>query len=370
MAIVRILGINLAVLAASLAAADGLLWLLAPIELEDQAIETEILQNHPGVKPRIVYTRSRYGYRSTSMNSPDVRRADLRVLCLGASTTNQETQETQDIWCSLLGDYLQTDSGLTVETAAMGRSGWKAIDLLHWINQNISDYRPDTAVVLMGVNDMALAGGPDYSYFGVDAALAQRAFSRNQVKSISQIVRRTVLVKRGLFPARSKGGVQFAWSSEHMLALRTKLQGLPYSDSPERSPDPIEEFGDAMTRVVSSLTGAGAKVIVAGQPVLWKELMTEEEQQARWFVVRSANGDVRASGRWLYNEMRRFNDVQKDIAESAGQTFVDLQTLIPASLEVFYDDCHFTDAGNILVAKQVLPSVLTGGVTQPHEPRM
>ena len=283
------------------------------------------------------------------------------------------------MWCSQLGDQLQAESGRSVESAAMAQSGWKAVDLLYWVNQNISDYRPDIAVVLMGVNDVALAGGPDYSYRGLEDALARRALAqkqirsaREQAKSVSQIARRAVLLKRRLYPESNGGRLQFGWSSEHMPALRAKLQSLPYSDHPERSADPIEEFGDAINSVIAALTNVGAKVIVAGQPVIWKPSMTKQEQQACWFAARSATGEVRASGRWLQEEMRRFNGMQKEIAESHGQTFVDLQSKIPSSLEIFYDDCHFTDAGSALIARELLPAALAvvKSVSRPREPRM
>ena len=96
----------------------------------------------------------------------------IRIICLGASTTDQPTQDTENIWCSLLESELETATSFEVETAALGRGGWRAVDLLYWVNQNIDEYAPDFVIVLMGINDLTWGGGPNYSYDGLSEILA------------------------------------------------------------------------------------------------------------------------------------------------------------------------------------------------------
>jgi hypothetical protein len=65
---------------------------------------------------------------------------------------------------------------------------------------------------------------------------------------------------------------------------------------------------------------------------------------------------VRASTAWLAREMARYNEVQARVAQRHGARYFDLR--IPQTLDMFFDDAHYTDRGSAAVADAVYPSVL------------
>lgn len=380
----RIIAINLFLLFGLLLLGDLALWILAPVNVETGGPQyLAFNQTLPGVQSRVTYTRNRYGFRSQSMTSRLKNDGSIRVFCLGASTTDQPTQDTDNIWCSLLGSQLESDIDFEVESAALGRGGWRAVNLLRWVNRNIDTYEPDFVIVLMGINDLSWNGGPDYRYQGPSDLLtsddaepsppSERTRLVERVKrvcmSISQLCQRVVLAKRILvswFAAQSSEDGQprtLEWHSANLPRLRERYRQLPYVPNPIRDPDPIHEFRDAMSILAETLKSRAIGTIIAGQPVLWKSDMTPEEQGALWFSVGTPNGSVRASGEWLSAEIAKYNDAQKQVAETQGLTYVDLEQQIPRTLNYFFDDCHFTDLGNRRVA-QVLAPVLRELIVQ------
>jgi hypothetical protein len=55
--------------------------------------------------------------------------------------------------------------------------------------------------------------------------------------------------------------------------------------------------------------------------------------------------------------MTRYNNAQQEIVRRHGATFVDLDSRVPKTLEYFFDDCHFTDAGSRLLSTLLTPIV-------------
>ena len=88
------------------------------------------------------------------------------------------------------------------------------------------------------------------------------------------------------------------------------------------------------------------QTIVLGQPVLWKEKYDPDEFNRLWFSVSTPNGAVRTSGKWMKEEMARYNAVQELLAEQAQFVYIDMDARIPKTLEYYFDDCHFTDIGS------------------------
>ena len=362
---IKTLAYRMLVLLGSLVCADVLLWLFLPLNLPSD--EYTFRQTLPGVKSEIKYTRNAFGFRSLSMKGQHKDHGTIRVLCLGASTTDQPLQNNQDIWCSILQQAVNVKpSGVTVETAAFGQGGWRATRLFRWARDNALKYQPDVVVILMGINDLTWNGGPDYAYEGIDKLMASKApkehsKTHNRAKSnlkefckdISQLCRRATLAKRKLLESNSV----LEWHSARLPDLRKTYAGYPFVLKPARPADPILEFTDAMGALVDFFVNAGVRVIVLGQPLLWYAGMSSEQQSVLWFPINTPNGYVRPSPGWLESEMSRYNQAQEGVAKSRNVTYVNLDDRIPKSLLFFVDDCHFTDLGNALVAKNVLPAL-------------
>ena len=120
-----------------------------------------------------------------------------------------------------------------------------------------------------------------------------------------------------------------------------------------------------MEELLLCLRSNTTHVIVLGQPALWKGNMTDEENSALWFPINSTIGKVRPTGRWLENEMHKYNKIQEELAHKYGFVFVDLDSSIPKDLRYYFDDLHFTDEGNKAIADALHPVLLNAVRTKP-----
>lgn len=347
------------------ALAEALLWTLLPMRSGTRVAYSQSL---PGVKSRIVYTADRYGLRSLSDWTLPKPPGTIRVLCLGASTTNQPTQSTEDTWSAILQRLLETQlagSGVAIQVAAFGGGGQRVFNRVAWCEENLDRFDPDIVVTLEGINDLCFNGGPDYSYSGSEARIAslRRAPSKSPglkrfFQTNSQLYRRAAALKNAIAARRALAtGGMFEWHSKNLPELRAKYAAYPYVETLARDPDPIVEFGDGMRALLALFAERQIRPVVLAQPTLWKETMSEAEKSALWIYVDTPEGHVRPDGGWLAREMARYNAVQRDCAAAAGAAYVPLDEMLPKTLDAFFDDCHFTDAGNEQVARAILPEV-------------
>jgi lysophospholipase L1-like esterase len=251
--------------------------------------------------------------------------------------------------------------GFNAETAAFGASGWLATDLLDWTVHNLLDYRPDIVILLMGINDLSWAGGPGWRPKNIDDVLQEnrRPFVQVSFQKCAEWLYLCRVVAAAQSRSRnSEKGRTLEWHSEYLPRLRAHLLGLPESPAPARNPDPIENFSDAMDKLVAYLKGAHVDVLLLGQPVLWSASIQADERRLLWFPVGTPSGYVRADPAWLERETQRYNDRQREIAAIRGADYLDLDGVIPKDAIHFIDDCHYTDRGNQEMATAVLPQLL------------
>ncbi len=350
----------LALGAAVLAGTELLLRLLAPVP-PGASVKVRG-QTLPGLRETVVYERNAWGLRSLSMRSERKPPGTIRILALGASTTDSPTQNAADAWWGVLEALLRErlPPGTALEVAAYGRGGAPAVHRLAWARRHLPRLEPDVVITLEGINDLAWHGGPGYRYPGLEAALrAVPVEDARSCSSWSQLCRRLERLRGRLRAVRRAREVPtLEWHSRNLPGLARAYRALPAVERPERPEDPIREFGDAMDALLAELEARGIEAVVLGQPVLWKPEMDEEERARLWFGIRTPAGPVRPDPAWLAAEMARYNRLQRDLARRHGAHYVDLPARMASDLRHFIDDCHFTDAGSRAVAEAVLPEVL------------
>jgi lysophospholipase L1-like esterase len=335
-----------------------------------EASHKRLRQELPGLKETIEYTRNEFGFRSISMKTKEKPPGTIRIICLGASTTDQNAQNTEDIWAGILETKLNEafgDQGVQVETAALGHGGWKTRHILSWVAEKLLEFDPDIVITLVGINDLTLNGYPGYSYPGIDELLSavsseeaeKETGSWRLCRRVSQICRRLDLAGENLENwFKLKTGRRLQWHSKNLPNLRLRYQELPYVPIPTRLPDPIHEFSETLGRLLEFLREADIDVIVLGQPVIWRSDLEPEALDTLWLSVGSRDGYVRPSLSWMEREMARYNDTQQRQAELFDASYIDLDQRIPKEVEYYFDDCHFTDLGNQRVAAEAFPVVM------------
>jgi lysophospholipase L1-like esterase len=359
--VLKLISVQTLVFFALMILGDLLLWVVAPIEDGPPPLHIKLRQNMPGLKPEIVVERIFNHLRALSIRSLTKPTGSMRILCLGASTTNQITQETQDTWCALLEKQLNhVDPGAHVQTLSYGQAGDDVIDSALWIRGMIEQIRPDIVVTLLGINDLAWGKheGSDIRTL-IEQGRGQIGtlfYLKQLCTSISQVCRRVSIIKRNIAQREAlRNGTAVEFQPLTLPQLRIAYQQLPYVPDVRRQPDPIDNFRLNLDWLMDFLHQRQVSVIVLGQPVLWKDVLTPKEYNTLWFSINTPNGLVRPATSWLVNEMHKYNRVQQQIAEKYGFTYVDLDAVIPKTLDYYFDDCHFTDSGSARVAGAVFP---------------
>ena len=361
-------------LVAAFVLVEAAFWLILPLpDPFDESTEDSVAvkQNLPGLKPEIRYVRNSFGFRSLSLRSHDKGERTIRIIALGASTTDQPTQNTEDMWSALLEGKLKAHFAgrdVGIEVAAWGRGGDRVVQRVLRCERSLGRLRPDIAVVLEGINDLTWNGGASYWYDrGVRIRnvrqIRQKAARpdwrrglRMAVTSVSQVTRRIGVARQQFATGDAvTAGRAIEWSSRNLPELREKYRQLPRKTTLERTPDPIVEFADGIRMLVACLKRHGSAVLLLGQPTLWRAGMSRQEQAALWMAVSTADGPVRPTGAWLDREISRYNGVQRALARRMSAQYLDLDDRIPRTLDMFFDDVHFTDAGSRRVADSVFP---------------
>ena len=353
-----------AVITAGILLAEIILWIFFPVTKipgNNKRIVVQIT-NLPGLKKYITYDENDFGFRSLSMHSVKKPSNTIRIICLGHSTTQQPTQATEDIWSSILEKKLQEkfrSKGIRIEVAARGKGGEGVKQNSFWAQENILQYQPDLVILLEGINDLwqeaSKAKDVHAKNLPGENSDAQR---EDFFLQFSQIYRRLRILQYNFdLNEAIKRGVRLDWHSQNLPKFRRMRRNTPYVEKLQLDPSQIIAFSENLSALLKFFKKANVPVIVLGQPALWKAGMSADEMNALWLTLHTSRGWVRPSTEWLENEMTNYNNIQNRISDIFKVPYIDLDKRIPKNLQYFFDDCHFTDLGNIEIANEIFPEV-------------
>ncbi len=363
------LGVSMATIILAVFVVEIFLWLIVPVDLAGSSYP--VVQHLPGVKQKFTYSVNGLGLRSLSMRGGGKGKKTIRILCLGGSNTQAPAQATEDTWHGLLEKRLQREfagRGITIEVAAYGMGGTGILDRLKWARLNLSELSPDVVITMEGINDVTWQrrySTPDKNaerLARLEAELAsQRSLAgqlKKKLKAYSQIYRRFIKYTNDVHLKEVlAAGKGFVWQSDDLPALNAAYLRLPVTALPSEQEDPLDTFSENSKLLLGEIRSQGAEAVVLGQPVLWRADLNERECSRLWFPLETSHGRVRAPLSWLAGEMERYNEAQGGLAVEFGALYVPLGRLIPKTLDNFYDDCHYTDRGNELIAEAITPAV-------------
>lgn len=357
----RFAGQNILILCITLAGLEILLQLFLPAP--SLGFSQPFRQNIAGLKNNFVYDRNDWGLRSRSMKTLNKPANTIRIIVLGASTTDQATQATDDTWSGILEKKMTqhfASKNLSVEVAAYGRGGDTIYDTYCWAKDNLESMQPDLVIVLQGINDMAWNGGHDYS-FDKNHPPKCSGFMTHFLRHNSEVFRWSIHLKN-LWRVKKNlaSGGAIEWHSENLAKIRKEFAGLPAEKTITRDPDPLLEYESGLTKLRDYILSLNARALFLSQPSVWQKEMPQETVESLWFHINTKDGKKRLATEWLEIEMQRYNAITRKISEVKDQktvSFFDLAASIPKTRAYFFDDCHFTDRGSELVAEMLVKSV-------------
>ncbi len=98
----------------------------------------------------------------------------------------------------------------------------------------------------------------------------------------------------------------------------------------------------------------GTEVILLTQAFLMKDDMNERERAALTMVNREAIGARKKwSAKTAKSGMEQYNQAVIEIAKRENLRLLDLEKVIPKTLEYLHDDVHYTDKAFVIISEYV-----------------
>ncbi len=310
----------------------------------DQLYRIVIEPDLPGVAPvhenRVNrFSTNNLGFRGDELARP--KPADeLRIFTVGGSTMECIVLDDSGDPSRLLQDTLDARfTARDVRVYNAGKSGDRSYDHLAMVSQRIAHLEPDVLIIFAGLNDL-MAG-----LFGVDYLhLETRQLGRNDLLKLlageSQLYRRLHGVARR-FRRRSAREIQETIAFETNYAEKAALQNsFPPIETPPRVD--LDSYATNLRSILAVGRAAGARVVFMTQATTWNSQVDPAASVWHWMRLRQ-DGIYRED--LMDAALKSYNDVMRDLAATEQVELVDLAATMPKSLEFFYDDVHFNDAG-------------------------
>ena len=225
----------------------------------------------------------------------------------------------------------------------------------------LQDFRPDLLIICHGVNDLyrgfsapsvTLADMPyqsDYSHFwGVLAPVIQE-YEKGRPLIIPQKLAR--LARHYLF---SDWRPQ-PWGGSFLEYFK----GSALIESEVYEFRSLGAFERNLRSIVETYRLKGSDVILATQPSLYEKNLGEAELRRIGIPQRYArDGNRVASIASMKRGMEAFNDVTRRVARDLGCGLVDLEPMLPKTIEYFANDVHYTALANRLIGETLADFVL------------
>lgn len=306
----------------------------------------------PGLGGPTALTVNRLGLRGpeTSFDT-----AELRVLCVGGSTTECEYVTDEASWPWIVGEELQRRSGRKVFVGNAGRAGHIALHHAHLIRNYAHVPRFHWVVVLAGINDLGM--------------LLRGTAAERRVRVPAETL---TLSLESKFPYRRLSLLRLVTSSltfsedevvpdlagQWIVSMR-KNRAAKLRTHPESAPPPATEAALATWRsdlrsIIEATRARGPRLVMMTQPVLYAPGLSPELEAILW--EHTSRGAFTTEV--LAGLMDRFNTAMKEVCAAEAVPCLDLAALLPKDTSAFYDDCHFNAAGCARVAAALVPFLL------------
>jgi lysophospholipase L1-like esterase len=255
----------------------------------------------------------------------------FRIFCLGGSTTEFPDTRGRD-WPSRVEANLRSGAGpKDAVVVNCGRQWYTTLHLLIEYETLLKPLKPDAIVVMETVNDLLVNADfsyfsdgpfrPDYGHFF--GPMSGPAFHRS-------------------LPAAGLQHIGRLWCFHD----RTVVEQDSFPG--------IASFRNNLESLIDLARAQGTAVWLMTQPNLYHEGMTAAEERALYMVRMEAVGpDRRWSPATAARGFLQYRKALIGVAEAKRAPLLDLEAVVPKTLEYFKDDVHYRDQTYDIVAQAV-----------------
>jgi lysophospholipase L1-like esterase len=305
-----------------------------------------------GISGESHFTINSLGYRGEKIKNHE---NEYRILILGGSTSECLYLDDRETWPYLLMKKLdKTTEDKKVVAMNIGKSGHGLRNNLLALKYLPDYYEPDLIILLTGANDVLFklsrkdAWQPfNESEFDNTESYTFSVFPGYDWKSamVYKIYNSINLKFEKVKPQDGIGNT--------LVENRLKRQNAEnwINEIPDLTLE-LEDYEKSLERVIDLSNERNSSLIFMTQPYLWKENMTPEEDASLWMTYDF--GENYYPTETMIYSMEEFNNRLLKICESNKNLFcIDLEEIVPKTLDYLYDDMHFNENGASFVAEEI-----------------
>lgn len=309
------------------------------------AAVTEVEPGFAGPEGRRSFTTNNYGFRGDSLSVPKPA-SEFRVFVVGGSTAECFYLDDDDDVARVVQNEIaaRVNQPKPTKVYNVGLSGTASDDHIAMIGQRLVHLEPDLVVVFAGVNDLRRSiQNFDYLHYASYGARSRPFYKRCLLTS--QIVRRLAYLKRRVDPDPERVLETRALKSDYGRKIALQ-RSTPETDGEVRVD--TTSYGDNLRSMVGMARANRFTLVFMTHPSTWNSTVDPAARDRHW--MRVFDGVVYREDA-MDSALERLNDVMRTVAAENSVPLYDLAHVMPKSLEYFYDDCHFTDAGALATGR-------------------
>ncbi|QQS37342.1 MAG: SGNH/GDSL hydrolase family protein [Ignavibacteriales bacterium] len=262
---------------------------------------------------------------------PIVEYSNYNIFCLGGSTTEFKDKAGRD-WTKMVEDKLSDEvNSKKIKFYNLGRQWYTSQHILTNYIQNIRQHKPDMLIVMVNIND--LLHNADFSRFSKGDF---REDYGHFLGPLTNVINRTSLLQ---------------------MIIQTVKQNWYYTEPEEVNSvsfSGLKSFENNINTLIDLCSMDRIKVLLMTEPNIYKEAMPSVEMEALHMLNTEAIGNGKKwSLQTAMTGLSAYNQVIKQTASKRGTMLIDLDKVVPKSLEYFYDDVHYKDQTYDLISDYI-----------------
>jgi lysophospholipase L1-like esterase len=320
----------------------------------------------PGISGHSIFSVNNEGMRGDNYSL----KYDYRIIAVGGSTTECLYLDQSESWPYLVQNILQNKEKPKVFVGNIGKSGHNTRHHYYQIKNLLEQYPDiDLVLLLVGINDLHVyLSDPSYKSFDLDDT-DQNTKTIDEAFDVQPVYRQNDHVPFYRKTAISRS-IKFL---KNRFFVKDRIQdnaGIWYNEVRKyrknakkiitESPDMtigLEEYRRNINKIIDVTNEKHVRLVLMTQPVMWDREISNELEDLLWLggVGDFMNGkaDTYYSIDVLSKAMKQYNDNLLDICIERHIECIDLASMLPKNIGIFYDDVHFNESGAKSVASIV-----------------
>ncbi len=311
----------------------------------------------PGISGVQRFSTDGHGYRTNGPIDYAHKPANsLRVVAIGGSTTEEAFIDDRRTWTYLLAERLSKSLDRKVEMINTGVSSLRAKDHYQTFVES-TDYSPDIAIFLMGINDWNQAIRQEYAASHPARSIGLRSMPLwsviRRAKFDSSLLFGAIAILKNLTNrALDQWGVPLPVSINDGSYLRARNNSLARPEKFKVELRNVDgDYAYWVGRIMTVCRERRVECVFVDQPNAYSSDITPELQRRLWMTPN--NVGYTASLDDVRHVADMYNAWLDKTAAARGFTSCPIAAKVPSTTEYLIDDCHYNEAGSRLVAQLI-----------------